>query len=56
MTAVHLDIGHIHTTVIYITATEDTATIVQSVQFTFRVRLVVNLLLIIIYLWAIFRA
>ena len=56
MTAVHLHIGEIDVTVVDITATEDTATIIEGVEFAFFVRLVVDLLLIIIYLWAIFRA
>ena len=46
--AIHLDISDIYTTVVDIATTEDTSTIVQGVQFSFLLRLVINLLLVII--------
>ena len=48
MTAIHLDVGDIHTTIIDITTTEDTATIIQTVSTAARPSLVVQLLLIVV--------
>ena len=48
VTAIHLDVGDIHTTVVDITTTEDTATIIQTVSSVARPGLVVQFLLIVV--------
>ena len=45
---IHLDVGNIHTTVVDIATTEDTATIVEAVGTVARPSLVVQLLLIVV--------
>ena len=47
MTAIHLDISLVHATVVDISATEDTATVIQTVDTVTRPGLVVELLLIV---------
>ena len=48
VTAIHLDVADIHTTIVNITTTKDTSTIIETIRTVARPRLVVQFLLIIV--------